>query len=51
MEQLVIRNVDYGCRCNRHSTECGKTFGVIGLRLWNSIPVHIRSNDSFKKAL
>ncbi len=66
MEQMLVRNIDYGSRSNRHSklnlvcprykreTEGGKSFGVTGARLWNSIPVDIRSKDSFysfKRAL
>lgn len=59
MEQMLVRNVDIGSRSNRHSklnlvcprykreTEGGKSFGVIGARLWNSIPADIRRNDSF----
>ena len=66
MEQILVRNVDHGSRTNRHSnlnlicprykreTEGGKSFGVTGVKLWNSIPIDIRSNNSyypFKKAL
>ena len=66
MIQILIRNVDYSSRSNRLSkanlvcpryereTEGGKSFGVTGARLWNSIPVDIWSNDyfySFKRAL
>ena len=66
MEQMLTRNVDYGSRSNRHSnlnlvcprfkreTKGGKPFRVTGTRLWNSIPVDVRSKDSFhsfKRAL
>ena len=60
MEQMLTRNADYGSRSNRHSkvslvcpkykkeSEGGRSFGVIGSKLWNTIPADIRSNDSKK---
>ena len=59
MEKMLTRNADYGSKSNRHSkvslvcprykreSEGGRSFGVIGSRLWNTIPADIRSNDSF----
>ena len=59
MEQMLTRNADYDSRSNRHSkvslvcprykreSEGGGSFGVIGSKLWNTIPADVRSNDSF----
>ena len=59
MEQMLTRNADYGSRSNRHSkvslvcprykreTEGGRSFCVIGSKLWNTISADITSNDSF----